>query len=1120
MKLRHYMTLASAAFLLFLTPLSVAAKKTSADDPCPLITMHMIFNVGGQVKVQVLPSTGDSYKFIILPFGSAAPNEGNWASEPSQVSALKVFTGLNNGDSYSIYARMSCSGGTPSNAIQNYTHTAPCVAPTITGVTYSNESFINVTSTNTAPFDPNNYVKYIITAPSDAPSENDWLTAPLYSSSGSLGGVSLYQNYRIHARYRCESGTMSEIASQLYTHNPTCNYPNIFTTAGYNSTTITFSPPIIIPSWLTQMEYQLSTVSDFSSIERTITVNTSAMPYTFSGLNGNTDYYLRRKPLCTCATICAYSTPISFRTLDCQLPTINNLTFSTPTDAILNFTYPSFTTYVTGYEYAVTTSSAAPMPSDWIATPTTGNKTLTGLTMGNSYFVHVRTICGSFNDTRTVQAYTHNPSCTTPTLSLTAAYTTGAIMFSVPSWISQVEYQVSTSATFEPLTTTTATAASTASPIALSGLMQGTLYYVRIRSICPLATCSTPCNWADNSVLTQLCYETLQLTQRANSTNRLVFHWIAPVGAMGQQYNLTNTATSAVVTSGTLGGSDGDVTLTGLSLAAGTEYAFSLRTQCSAADFSTYKTTPFTACNAPTTLPYSIDFSTFATDALPCSWQTQGDMMNEGWRVGASFMPGPLTNRLIWAQDMSDNDWAYSPNLNFSVGDYELLLDFSTIQSGATSKFQVYLTDSYDPSVFTVSGTKIFEHLANSADRTNLGIPFTVGSAGAKHLVFHGEQGVQVIDIRKLTVRAAPAASDLSVAEYGNDDVCQTFYAYNVSGNGWYHIYNNSGEVLASLNPLGAVNLGTVTLQLRDASAVQRYTNAAGTVRHVLPRHFSFSSSAIAHGVAFGSSVQVRLYFSEAEMTALRTASGLPSLTSSNITITHFSPPTVDCDIANNLGVGTAEVVVATAATAIAGGNHSLQFGVSHFSEFTPHTPSATPLSAIALPLDLLSFQGKLLNNNTSSLTWITANVSKVTHFDVERSVNGVDFIKIGTVKIEKNENSYTFTDNLNTDATAANTLYYRLKINDLDGSSIFSRIISLEKGKILRGVKIYPNPVSDVLTIENAEGQAIEIINVLGQVVQTFQKLPTFGKLIITDLPNGVYFLKTANETVRFVKR
>jgi hypothetical protein len=63
---------------------------------------------------------------------------------------------------------------------------------------------------------------------------------------------------------------------------------------------------------------------------------------------------------------------------------------------------------------------------------------------------------------------------------------------------------------------------------------------------------------------------------------------------------------------------------------------------------------------------------------------------------------------------------------------------------------------------------------------------------------------------------------------------------------------------------------------------------------------------------------------------------------------------------------------------------------------------------------------------------------------------------------------------------------------------------------------KIYPNPATDMITIENASN--ITIVNLLGQIVYVN---PNFNSntLDIQHFPNGTYILKTNNQAVRFVK-
>src|SRR5690606_8062705 len=94
----------------------------------------------------------------------------------------------------------------------------------------------------------------------------------------------------------------------------------------------------------------------------------------------------------------------------------------------------------------------------------------------------------------------------------------------------------------------------------------------------------------------------------------------------------------------------------------------------------------------------------------------------------------------------------------------------------------------------------------------------------------------------------------------------------------------------------------------------------------------------------------------------------------------------------------------------------------------------------ITLPLELLSFSGKLFGNHVS-LDWKTANEVNVNFFAIERrSETASDFEEIGRVNAENLAgNTYSFTDKANSNSSR---LYYRLKTVDTDGFFKYSDVI------------------------------------------------------------------------------
>lgn len=114
------------------------------------------------------------------------------------------------------------------------------------------------------------------------------------------------------------------------------------------------------------------------------------------------------------------------------------------------------------------------------------------------------------------------------------------------------------------------------------------------------------------------------------------------------------------------------------------------------------------------------------------------------------------------------------------------------------------------------------------------------------------------------------------------------------------------------------------------------------------------------------------------------------------------------------------------------------------------------------LPVKLLSFKAYLENKNKVGTAWKTSQEVNVSHYEVERSIDGINYVKIGEVKAVGNsqvEQSYYYPDN--NLPNGINVLYYRLKMVDMDNSYEYSPVEIVKLNGANGDWKLYPNPVS-----------------------------------------------------------
>jgi hypothetical protein len=166
------------------------------------------------------------------------------------------------------------------------------------------------------------------------------------------------------------------------------------------------------------------------------------------------------------------------------------------------------------------------------------------------------------------------------------------------------------------------------------------------------------------------------------------------------------------------------------------------------------------------------------------------------------------------------------------------------------------------------------------------------------------------------------------------------------------------------------------------------------------------------------------------------------------------------------------------------------------------------------LPVELVNFAVSLRANG-AFLKWQTATELNNSHFEVERSDNGRDFVKIGQVTGHGTTNevkNYLFTDT----KSVSNLAYYRLRQVDYDGAYEYSKIV-VARANNLSGVQlsVYPNPASDRMYIQlsgPASFNRLELMDIGGRTVADIKdrlnEHSFLAEVPLTGLVPGMYLI------------
>lgn len=180
-----------------------------------------------------------------------------------------------------------------------------------------------------------------------------------------------------------------------------------------------------------------------------------------------------------------------------------------------------------------------------------------------------------------------------------------------------------------------------------------------------------------------------------------------------------------------------------------------------------------------------------------------------------------------------------------------------------------------------------------------------------------------------------------------------------------------------------------------------------------------------------------------------------------------------------------------------------------------------TTASAGSLPVTWGDFTAKRNNNSSVQLNWETIQEINASHFDVERSEDGVRFTKVGTVQAvgtTQNRSNYIFADN---NATAS-VYYYRLAQYDNDGKRTFSSIAKVGNNNTKTLFATTGNSVR--VQFFEAGTKQIRLMNTNGTFIRQVTVSNMQADLDVTGLSKGVYILqvvdgKGQSEVFRFMR-
>ncbi|MCB9233918.1 MAG: T9SS type A sorting domain-containing protein [Bacteroidia bacterium] len=173
------------------------------------------------------------------------------------------------------------------------------------------------------------------------------------------------------------------------------------------------------------------------------------------------------------------------------------------------------------------------------------------------------------------------------------------------------------------------------------------------------------------------------------------------------------------------------------------------------------------------------------------------------------------------------------------------------------------------------------------------------------------------------------------------------------------------------------------------------------------------------------------------------------------------------------------------------------------------------------LPVDYSTFTAER-EEAGNMLKWVTAAEINSDYFDIERSVDGIHFHKVGQKKAAGNSNTakdYTFLD----EYFEPGIVHYRLRQVDNNGLFEYSEVVTIKISSLDMNItRVYPNPVvnelfADLMVPQNGKFH-VQIMDIMGKLHHQDMVNLAEGRqqlsVNVSHLSSGVYFLRLKNHS------